>query len=481
MMAESMMSAPSFASSSSSLTETLENNQLAFISSAYEKLKHDYDILQAKYLNLEETKSTCSNETITRKRAKPSSPTKSIANSNITTHNYYTSLDNIMDIQQQENANGRFTRTVKPFPAHTFKPTLQNKPTINHDDQKNQSNKIKKKIPPPIVAYQLDHKQCTTHFPTLLGSNNFKLTKINKNCSRIQVDTKQDFMLLKDALRKEQTSFHTFTPSDEKPSSIILRHLCSSYDQNDIEKGLNSLNINLSIRNISKLETDYSKRSGKQLDLWLILLDQTSDVTSLIKTNYFLHQRVRFEHRKNKNTLQCHNCQHFGHTANNCNRPYRCIKCTDKHAPGECSLPQKRQQDADLQPTCVNCKLNHAANYKGCNAYQAHIKKSNQSKPKLPERINFQSSPIIANTLKKGVSYAAAITNQPIQLESSPKTTTNNPSIINFLDEECNTHFNTDFNEIYNKTVNFKPTYDKATNKPLALISFILSITPASP
>lgn len=484
----------------SSVISATEDHQLSHITSAYEKLRQDYEILQAKYQRLEESNSSYSGITISRKRAKPRSPTPSftaanINNKNMSTQNYYASLTDSMDTLPPQNLNnntnrvthtktiGRFTRTIKPLAAQTSRPTPKKTamPPANNNPTSKEQHTNKKSVPPPIVAYHLDHKQCTDHFPSLLGSTKFKLTKVNKNCSRIQVENKNDFTLLKEALKKEQTSFHTFTPADEKPTSVILRNLCSSYDNSDIENALNELNMDLNIRSVSKLETDYSKRTGKPLDLWNILLDPPSDITRLLKTTNLLHQKVRFERRKNKNTLQCHNCQHFGHTAKNCNRPYRCVKCTEKHAPGECSLPQKRQLDAELSPTCVNCKENHAANYKGCSAYQSHMKKSHLTKPKAPERIlHFQAAPLAPNALKKGISYAAATHNQSAKPAPAPASSANHNSIFSFLDVECNTHFNMAFNEIYTKTVNFKPTYEKSANKPIALISFILSITPAS-
>ncbi|GBP98590.1 Nucleic-acid-binding protein from transposon X-element [Eumeta japonica] len=57
----------------------------------------------------------------------------------------------------------------------------------------------------------------------------------------------------------------------------------------------------------------------------------------------------------------------FGHAKNQCNRPFRCVKCGDDHASTSCL---KRP---DTEATCANCQGKHPASYKGCAKYKQYI------------------------------------------------------------------------------------------------------------
>lgn len=48
-----------------------------------------------------------------------------------------------------------------------------------------------------------------------------------------------------------------------------------------------------------------------------------------------------------KDPIMCACCQRAGHTAVNCNLDYRCVKCTDKHGPENCTI--KKNENIDLK------------------------------------------------------------------------------------------------------------------------------------
>lgn len=84
----------------------------------------------------------------------------------------------------------------------------------------------------------------------------------------------------------------------------------------------------------------------------------------IFKIDKICHAIVSIEPRKNNNSIpQCFRCQRFGHTRNYCNMSYRCVKCLGEHYYKDCPKTQ------DTPPTCVNCKENHPANYRGCKHY----------------------------------------------------------------------------------------------------------------
>lgn len=406
----------------------------------------------------------------------------------IPTQNNFEVLSDVMDTHPPENSvsnhnsltPGIFHLTPKPVNSQnrprSEKTSTSSKIKIPTTSRTSAAERPKKVRPPPIVAYEFDHKKCTTIFPKIIGDGKYTLTKVNAGCSRIQLDNKEDFVKIKEALTISKTPFHSFTPNDEKPTSIIIRNLCHSFEKEDIFEALNNLNLNINIRSVSKYETEYSKRAGRQLRLWLIQLEPMSDIVSLLKTTYLLHQKVKFERRKQSGTSQCFNCQHFGHSSKNCNRPYRCVKCTDNHKPGECPLPEKREHHKELLPTCVNCGENHAANFRGCKTYLAHIKRNHQKSPaKPPITVQEIRNALPISQRKEGVSYASIVSNNP---KTNHNQQPQRPSCLDFLDSECNTHFGVDFNSILTQTTAFMPTYYSLSKeqKPIALLKFVMSI-----
>ncbi|KAJ0169948.1 hypothetical protein K1T71_014554 [Dendrolimus kikuchii] len=77
---------------------------------------------------------------------------------------------------------------------------------------------------------------------------------------------------------------------------------------------------------------------------------------------------------------QCHRCQRFGHSSNNCHRAPKCVRCAEEHLSSECPRPR---QD---KPTCANCGQAHAACYKRCPLYLKEVRKRRASVPPPPPR-----------------------------------------------------------------------------------------------
>lgn len=205
----------------------------------------------------------------------------------------------------------------------------------------------------------------------------------------------------------------------------------------------------------------------------------------------FVNDDCIFERRKEHDTIQCKNCQHFGHIARNCSRRFRCVKCLDIHNPGDCPTDVLPLQDNNRRkPTCVNCGKEHPANYRGC---QAHIDliKQKQARIKINEekqRFRQQS----ANTYRSAdVNFSQAVrsgstsgpTNTQRQSKASRPTEVNNASednCLNFLQRECSSLFGTDLFALQRRIRSFAPTYRTLSGeqKQQALIELILSITP---
>lgn len=92
---------------------------------------------------------------------------------------------------------------------------------------------------------------------------------------------------------------------------------------------------------------------------------------------YIFNQSVKIEDPHKANTIvQCHRCQQYGHSKNNCMRPFRCVKCSEGHKTSECS-----KKDRNSPAKCALCSHDHPANYKGCEVYQQIL--SRRKKPNV--------------------------------------------------------------------------------------------------
>lgn len=82
-----------------------------------------------------------------------------------------------------------------------------------------------------------------------------------------------------------------------------------------------------------------------------------------------LQQDVRWEQFRKREVFQCRNCQRLGHASSECGLGYRCVKCVEKHEPGQC--PRNGADKNTTKAACINCheagiESDHAANYRRC-------------------------------------------------------------------------------------------------------------------
>lgn len=351
----------------------------------------------------------------------------------------------------------------------------------------------KRKRPPPIIAYSLRAKDACVVFPEKLGHNNFSLKKPNANCTHIITESNEDHAKIRSILKEGEVPFHTFTIREERRVHIILRGLCRSYTAQDVLAGLEDLNLNIKIADeISQFATERSRRNHQNTNMWLIQLEPQSDTEALLRTKKFMHQVVSFEHRKTNGVSQCRNCQHFGHSSINCSRPYRCVKCNHGHKQGECPLETMRQQSQiPIEPTCVNCKGNHPANWRGCAVYIRYINAKTSRHQQTQANRDFRQSSY-NNVRRPEVSYAAAAqlattnTATPAvrQHYQTAANTSNqqNENVLDFIEEQCSSLFGIDLGSLLQKASKFVPNYIKLNDndKQMALLKFALSVAPCN-
>jgi hypothetical protein len=75
--------------------------------------------------------------------------------------------------------------------------------------------------------------------------------------------------------------------------------------------------------------------------------------------------------KSRRSLIQCHKCQHFGHTAARCSSPPACGRCAAPHATTDCHCPETppckdHRQCTHVALSCALCQSDHRASYRDC-------------------------------------------------------------------------------------------------------------------
>ena len=275
--------------------------------------------------------------------------------------------------------------------------------------------------------------------PIIVANSTFETVKNSINGLNLTNEAKikmhrggKDFTILassiddKKMIVKKLTDFHhqhfTFT---EKQDRQILFVLLGHYEipTSDLQKVLN----------IAKIPAIKVSKINRSLEdpIFLVSFEKNSITLDDLKykhnnLNQLIVRWDKFKPR-NQRPTQCRRCQRFGHAANNCALPYRCVKCTETHEPGKCSRTTR-----EGLPSCVNCGTEgHTSNSISCPVYKKHIENI-EARKKPSKRIprEFPASRFDWNQKNSQPEINYDSTNFPsIASQSSPSTS--HPPIVN--------------------------------------------------
>lgn len=367
--------------------------------------------------------------------------------------------------------------------------------SLNHTNTNVNNNNIgaKKYRLPPITIYIDNTKKLINDIKLILNHSNFNIKLINKKCTQVLTNSLADYDLVKKYIVDNDKNHYTYTPKERKNINFIIRGINNSYSPEEIIDEINSLNLeNVNIVKCSEYKTRDSIRNNRKLDLFMLSLSFGSDIKPLISIKYLLNQRVYFEKiAQNQECVQCHRCQRFGHSANNCSMKPRCLKCLESHLTTDCDNVKKinktvvnsvtgiTSNEMITVPICTNCgKEGHPANYKNCEARLKYIqnlsKRSQLNKINSANHKKFQLQSV-NNYYKPDISFSDQL-KKSLPQNTPPKSFTNNYS---FFENECQKSFNDSLINIIRKVNNFKPTYISThcpVERKIALMEFMLTL-----
>lgn len=171
---------------------------------------------------------------------------------------------------------------------------------------------------------------------------------------------------------------YTYKLKCERAYRVILRGLHASENTETIKEELEELG-----HKVRQVVNVLHKTTKEPLSVFYVDLEPNANNKEIFKVDKLNYMKVSFEAPYiKKEILQCKRCQRFGHTKNQCFRPFRCVKCGEEHPTNTCN------KAPDIAATCANCQEKHPASYKGCKKYQQY--KELRSKTKQDSTKNKQ-------------------------------------------------------------------------------------------
>ena len=217
-----------------------------------------------------------------------------------------------------------------------------------------------------------------------LKIKNFHIKRIHTGKHVLYLQSLNDYIKAKEILTAANTAYYTYTPKSQKLHTYLLKRLGNSFREAEILEDLKALKIDeIQFTKVSRFATRKLGENNILLPIYIVQVSPNSNIGKLQKINRLNYLKAHWEKIKKNDVTQCHKCQRIGHTAQNCNLKYRCVKCTEPHGPGECEI-EKEDVIGKEKIYRVNCKkFGHPASYKGCPKLVELRKKLNEKITKV--------------------------------------------------------------------------------------------------
>ena len=276
---------------------------------------------------------------------------------NVSTQNGYEILQDF-NMHTEEN-----TATKDSSSNASFRPPLK-KATEKKTDNK----------PKPIVLWHSSHLIIKKLMADLTITD-CPIVKLRaKDAFQLLPKSKEDKTKIRNKLAELNSSYHTYTEPEDRHTVFILKNF-NPIETGELVKLLNDANIPAIHASLT------SKKKPNNPEYRISFEKGSIDINTLMQSHRLIDgMRVLWTKLpKSTRTTQCHRCQAWGHSAINCQRPSRCLKCIGEHSTKDCPRTQADAQDPNKPPSCTNCKaVGHLSSSYDCPAYQRYIAKIQQ-------------------------------------------------------------------------------------------------------
>ncbi|GFY26320.1 nucleic-acid-binding protein from transposon X-element [Trichonephila clavipes] len=237
-----------------------------------------------------------------------------------------------MDLTAQASTS---TSTDNGVPDTAAPPKKHHVPPITIDNVSNQAGLLK-------------HLQSLT---------NLKLeAKLIGTKLRIYPQTAYAYHLIRKYVNENNLESFTYILPEEKKLRLVIRGLPTDMSPVEIIGSLAEQNIN-----VNECHIMTSKKTGKEMPLFLITLDKTEQNRAAYHVTNIGYMKVRVEALRPKyGPPKCFRCQGFFHSSRFCTRAPRCVKCAGAHLVKEYTKP------IEQKPKCCLCEGDPPASFLGC-------------------------------------------------------------------------------------------------------------------
>lgn len=216
--------------------------------------------------------------------------------------------------------------------------------------------------PPPIILYGVDDLAKLNQFiEEVVEKDDFSYKVVSRNQLIISSHTIDKYKTLIEHIRNKGLIGHTFTRKDQKCTRIVIKHLHFSTPKEAIVEAIEKTGNRVQ----GEIVTARKQGTKEPLNTFFVNIAPHDNNKLVKEIQYIYNQKVTIEDPIKKSTVvQCTRCQQYGHSKNNCMRPYRCVKCAGPHKTTMCTI------DENTPAVCALCSGSHPASYKGCQIYK---------------------------------------------------------------------------------------------------------------
>ncbi|GBO08367.1 hypothetical protein AVEN_139968-1 [Araneus ventricosus] len=230
---------------------------------------------------------------------------------------------------------------------------------MNDDDQEMQCSAP---LEPPKEIIPVINLKITEDYNLTLQeiSRNFPETVNHyvRGYIRISPNSSEERTKIMEYLDKNEKEYVLSEAPTERPIRIVIKGVPPDHCREKITQELESLNYK--VLRINHLRNYYLKTFHP---IVLVELAKTPNVEKIFKINKVNILKVTIEaYRRKQRATICFNCSDFYHSARNCKRKQRCIKCNVSHETRNCDIKTIIEN-----PSCINCnEKGHLASWRGC-------------------------------------------------------------------------------------------------------------------
>lgn len=324
------------------------------------------------------------------------------------------------------------TEKVKKKPnTTTYAITTKNQFDILDSEESTTDNIEIDKPPKPepiFVTGVLDISALRNKLKEIASADDYTMTTLKSgHIVKIMPASIEIYKSIRENFISDNISHYTYMLKSERPYRVVLRGLHSSEDTTEIKEKLKEHG-----HEVRQIVNVRHRTSKEPLPLFYVDLEPKPSNKDIFNLKFLNHMKVSFEPPyKKKEIIQCKRCQRFGHSKNQCYRPFRCVKCGEDHPTSTC------KKTKDTEATCANCQQKHPASYRGCVKYKQYKEHILKIQPKnthtniinrqtrLPD-VDIPQPKKFSTSNKNRLTYAEAIksktdniinSNEPLQVQ----------------------------------------------------------------